>query len=153
MLESLGEAGSVRALILLAAIGLGSCSSEIVQSWTSGPAADLSEPNHRRIIADDLKAVFPAQTPTGPMEISGIRQVDHFKGPAWLTCLKLETQGSRQHYAVFIQDGRIVDSRIGILLDQCHRETYTPFELSDATKKSDGRQLGFGSQAKTAPGR
>jgi len=121
-----------------AAVTLGGCSaSEIVQSWAPGPVADLSQPNYRRIVADNIKTVFPNQTSLGTLEISGVRPVDHLKGPAWLTCLKLDAHGNPQHYAIFIQNDKIIDTRVGILLDQCHKEAYTPFEISSPPKKSE----------------
>ena len=59
----------------------------------SPPAPDLSQPNYRRVVADNIKTIFPDQALLGELEISGVRQVDHLKGPAWLTCLKLDAQG------------------------------------------------------------
>jgi hypothetical protein len=44
-------------------------------------------------------------------------------------------RGTPQHYAVFIQDDKVIDSRGGIVIDQCHKETYTPLETATAAKK------------------
>ena len=127
---------AVRAYMLALAVTLGGCSaSELVQTWTGGPVPDLSQPNDRRIVADNIKTMFPTQAILGELEISGVRPVDHLKGPSWLTCLKLDAHGTPQHYAIFIQGDKIIDSRAGIVIDQCHKETYTPFELSTAAKK------------------
>jgi hypothetical protein len=120
----------VRAYVLVVAATLGGCSaSELVQNWTP-PALqpDLSQPNYRRVVADNLKTIFPNQAALGQMEISGIRSVDHLKGPAWLVCLKLDASGHPQHYAIFIQGDKVIDQREGIMIDRCHTETYTPFE-------------------------
>jgi hypothetical protein len=95
----------------------------------------LAQPNHRRIVADNIKVIFPDQTLLGDVEISGVRPVDHLKGPAWVTCLKVVVRGIPQHYAVFIQDNKVIDSRGGIVIDQCHKETYTPLEIATAAKK------------------
>jgi hypothetical protein len=119
----------VRARIIVLAVALAGCSaSEIVQDLTAPRTADASQPNHRRLVADNLKTVFPNQQNLGELEISGLRQVDHLTGPAWLTCLKLDAPGNPQHYAIFIQGNKIVDTRLGILIDQCHKEAYTPLE-------------------------
>jgi hypothetical protein len=126
----------VRAYLLLLAVTLGGCSaSEIVQNWTASPVPDLSQPNYRRIIADNFKTIFPNLNPIGELEISDVRPVDHLKGPAWLACLKLDAHGKPQIYAIFIQDNKIIDSRAGILIDQCHKASYTPFELPVATPR------------------
>jgi hypothetical protein len=110
---------------------LGGCSaSELIQNGTLGPAADLSQPNYQRIVADNLNTIFPNQSVLGDLEISGVRLVDHLKGPAWLTCLKLDAHGKPQQYAIFIQQGKIIDSRVGIIMDGCSKESYQPFAPS-----------------------
>jgi hypothetical protein len=127
---------AVRACVLPLAAALAACSaSEIVQNWPGGTPADLSQPNHRRIVADNIKTLFPKQESLGDLEISGVRLVDHFKGPSWLTCLTLDAHGTPQHYAIFIQGDKIIDSRAGIVIDQCHKETYTPLELPVVARK------------------
>ena len=65
-----------------------------------------------------------------------MRPVDHLKGPAWVTCLKVVVRGTPQHYAVFIQDDKVIDWRGGIVIDQCHKETYTPLETATRGEKT-----------------
>jgi hypothetical protein len=129
---------AVRAYVLALAVTVAGCSgSELVQNWTpSGPAPalDLPQPDYRRVVADNLKFIFPKPDSLGDVEISGARLVDHLKGPAWITCLKLDAHGKPQHYAVFIQDGKIIETRAGIVIDQCHKETYTPLTTAVAKK-------------------
>ena len=120
----------MRAHILALAMTLGGCSaSELVQNWTGPLVPDLSQPNYRRIVADNIKSIFPNQALLGELEISGVRMVDHLKGAAWLTCLKLDAHGNPQIYAIFIQADKIIDQRAGIVIDQCYKETYSPLEL------------------------
>jgi hypothetical protein len=127
---------AVRAYALTLAAALAGCSaSEIVQNWNGEPPPDLTQPNYRRIVADNIKTLLPNQLALSDLEISGVRLVDHFKGPSWLTCLKLDAQGTPQHFAIFIQGDKIIDSREGILIDQCHKETYTPLKLPVVAKK------------------
>jgi hypothetical protein len=128
----------VRGYVLALAVCLGGCSaSELVQNLPPTPAPDLSQPNYRRIVADNIKTILPGQALAGELEISGARLVDHLKGPAWLTCLKLDARGKPQDYALFIQGDKIIDSRVGIVIDQCYKETFEPFDLSSpaGTKK------------------
>jgi hypothetical protein len=161
---------TVRAYLLALTLTLGDCSaSEVVQNWTSVPAAPtstpaLSKPNYRRVVADNMKNIFRNAESLRDLEISEARPVDHVKGPAWITCLKFRvhvddvvnqspsntvttepvaresssiTNGSPQYYAVFIQDDKIIDSRLGVLLDQCRSQTFQPFDPSPpaVTKK------------------
>ncbi len=126
----------MRSLVLALAVTLGGCSaSELVQNLPAGPAPDLSQPNYRRIVADNIRAVFPKGTPAGELQLSGVRLIDHLKGPAWLTCLKLEAQEASQFYAIFIQGEKIIDSRVAIMIDQCYKETYAPFEIATFATK------------------
>jgi hypothetical protein len=124
------EDRSVRACVVAAAMMLSGCSaSELVQNWSNAPVSDLSEPNYRRIVAESVKALFPNGR-VDDMEISGVRLVDHMKGQVWRTCLKLGAHDKPQQYAIFIQNGKIVDSRASIIIDQCGKEAYEPFDLA-----------------------
>ena len=118
---------------------LGGCSgSELVQDLAPPPVADLPQPDYRRIVADNIKKIFPAQAVLGDLEISGVRLVDHLKGPAWLTCVKLDAHGKPQQYAVFIQGDKVIDSRAGIVMDQCYKQTYSPLETAANVAKKPG---------------
>jgi hypothetical protein len=138
---------AVRGWVLVLAVTLGGCyASEIVQNWTSTPAvADLSQPDYRRIIGDNIQGMFPKKDLLSDMEISGIRPVDHLRGPAWIVCLKLDAHGTAQQYAIFIQGDKIIDSRLGIVIDHCHKEAYTPFEPPNL-KKAGADQATAGSR-------
>jgi hypothetical protein len=153
---------AVPAYLLTLAATLGGCSaSEVLQNWTSAPATatgpDVSQPNYRRVVGDNIKAIFPNVASLADLEISGVRLVDHLKGPAWLTCLKFHVNqvvgqpapsstttgdpvvaqseptwvntGNPQYYAIFIQGDKIIDSRGGIVIDQCHKEAFQPLDL------------------------
>ena len=127
----------MRLHVLGLALALSGCSaSEIAQNWPTGPVPDLSQPNYRRIVTENLRQIFP-KAPPGEMEISGLRMVDHLKGPAWITCLKIDAHGKPQHYAIFIQGDRIINSRASIVVDQCQKESYGPFERSDGPTKPE----------------
>jgi hypothetical protein len=122
---------ATRAHILVLAIVLGGCSAgEIVQRLPSSTMPDLTQPDYRRIVADNLKTIFPNRDLLGEMEISGVRFVDHIKGAAWITCLRLDARGNPQAYAIFIQADKVIDWRSGIVIDQCHKESYTPFDVA-----------------------
>jgi hypothetical protein len=121
---------AVRAYLVALAVTLGGCSaSEVVQNLPPATAIDLQQPNYRRIVADNVRGVIPNVASVGDLEISGVRLVDHLKGPAWLTCLKVDAHGKPQNYALFIQGDKIIDLRIGIVIDQCYKQTFEPFDL------------------------
>jgi hypothetical protein len=137
----------VRVWVLVLAVTLGGCSaSEIVQNWSSTPAvADLSQPDYRRIIGENIQGMFSNKALLIDMEISGIRPVDHLRGPAWIVCLKLDSRGTAQQYAIFLQGDKIIDQRLGIVIDHCHKEAYTPFE-PPTVKKTGTDQTTAGSR-------
>ena len=127
----------MRAWMLAVVATLGGCSaSELVQDLAVGPEAESAPPDHRRVVGDNIKAIFPKPDSLGELEISGLRQVDHLRGRAWVTCLRLDARGSPQHYAIFIKAGKILDWRAGIVIDQCHKESYSSFAISTASTQS-----------------
>src|SRR5499427_3005965 len=88
---------AVRAYLVALAATLGGCSaSEVVQNLPPANAIDLAQPNYRRVVADNVRAIIPNVASVGDLEISGVRLVDHLKGPAWLTCLKVDAHGRPQ---------------------------------------------------------
>jgi hypothetical protein len=114
---------------------LAGCSgSEIVQNLPSASAAP-PRPDYRRVVATSISAIFPTQAPVGDIEISEARLVDYLKGPAWLTCVKLDAHGKPQEYALFIQGDKVIDWRAGVLMDQCYKQTYSPLQAATAAKK------------------
>jgi hypothetical protein len=101
------------------------------QNWTASTIEDLSQAGFRRVVAENMKTIFADSATLSNVEISSVRMVDyHVKGPAWLTCLKVDANGRPQYYAIFIQGDKIIDSRAGVLMDRCYKEVYSPFEFA-----------------------
>ena len=146
-----------RALLLLV-LTLGGCAMpDSVPDWMSDDAAGPEPTNYRFIIANGLLA-NGVSTPSGPsgtvgpsgpvgliaivgsrslaasvLEISNPRRVDTAKGATWMVCIKTLSYPARQlrtYHSVFIRRERIIDYRVSVGVDQCERETYTPFEWS-----------------------
>jgi hypothetical protein len=122
----------------LAAILSGCAAGHVIESLPD-PATqvDLAEPNYRQIIAENIATIFPTPSPLGMLEISGIWRTNHFKGPAWATCLKIHAENAPQEYAVFIQDGKIIDQRVGVAVDRCNQQSYQPFEPSNFIQQAN----------------
>lgn len=130
-------------LAVLAA-GLGARPAAFAQA--AGPP-QAPTPNYRAIIAKSLrvKEKFSAESETIPYFTSrgGIfpatAKIDHVEaadtirmvqtnyfGWAWQTCIRLNLNGRPVTYAVFISDGRVVDARSAIAVDNCERDRYAP---------------------------
>jgi hypothetical protein len=76
--EFWAKAINLRSLILLGLTScLGGCAAgQIIQNIPDAPlAGDLTEPNYRQIIAENLAIVFPNPVPLGMLEISGLRRI------------------------------------------------------------------------------
>ena len=128
-----------RALSLLLALAsiqaLVACSiSGVLPDWQSEDVAG-PEPAYRFIIANGLSDIIGPPSLAGTLAISGVRRVSSLKGAAWVACLKTQHLPlPPRHYAVFIQRGRIVNSRLSVVIDQCELQTYAPFNwAADAT--------------------
>ena len=137
----------MRACILALSIGLGGCAAgnTVIQNLPdqnlpdaaviqklpdASQPAELSEPNYRQIVADNIGTVFPNPAELGILEISNVRQADHLQGQAWLTCLRIHAGDAPQEYAVFIIGDKIVDARIGVAIDRCKQQSYSAFDLA-----------------------
>ena len=89
----------VRFFVLGLSLGLAGCAAggHLAESLPNSPVPeDLSEPNYRQIVADNIGAVFPSADGLGPLEISAVRPVNHLRGPAWLACLRIQADRAPQ---------------------------------------------------------
>jgi hypothetical protein len=123
--------------LILAGCGAG----HLIESLPEpGIPADLSEPNYRQIIADNIAAVFPNPDGLGNLEVSAVRPVNHLRGPAWLACLKIHADEVPQEYALLIQGDKVIDQRTGVVMDRCKQQAYQPFDLASfKQQKKAGR--------------
>src|SRR5438093_1467304 len=112
----------------LLALALGACSmSELLPSAPADPAGP--EPAYRLIIAGQITGLIGDPSKAGVVQISNVRRVEiSFKGASWLACIKLSPAGFPRYYAVFIQNSKIIDSRLSVLLDQCELQSFGPFD-------------------------
>ena len=129
-----------RALLLLA-LTLGGCSMSVIPDWISEDAAGPEPTNYRFVVANGLVTgvsgvsaiIGRSDAASLVLEISTPRRVDVAKGATWMVCVRTLSYPARQprsYHSVFIRHERIIDSRISVGVDQCERETYTPFEWS-----------------------
>jgi len=123
----------VRFGILALSICLGGCAAghSIIQNLPDPPlSGDLSEPNYRQIVADNIGTIFPNPAGLGVLQISGVRPVSHLRGLAWLTCLRIHAEDAAQDYALFILGDKIIETRVGVAIDGCKQQTYGAYDLA-----------------------
>ena len=106
----------------------------LLAGWSLGdPAPPRNDnpagapPPFRKLITANVVAIFGDASRAQGMKISGVRRVDSLKGPAWLVCVRTMSDGRALDYAVFIQDEKIVDSRLAVRGDHCEAEALEPF--------------------------
>lgn len=114
---------------LLLILSLSACAGPgFLPDWLSQDVAGPL-PAHRFIIANRIKSIIGDPNRAGTLEISTPRRVTSLKGASWLVCIKTwRFPLLPRYYAVFIQRGQIVDSRLSVLIDQCELQSYDPFD-------------------------
>jgi hypothetical protein len=114
----------MRLLSCVMALMLSGCALETALQ----PADDLSrEPDYRAIVARSIGSVVGDPSKIGVVEISGARRAEAFKGPSWLVCLKAGAYAQPRYYAAYIQNEKLIESRLAVILDQCEQQSYAPF--------------------------
>jgi hypothetical protein len=112
-------AAQVTAAMLLAA-----CSALPV-SESAAPAA--APANYGVLVANTLRG-FNGYPGYSNFEISPPRWVHAATGWNWLTCVRYVEHGQRRTYVFFMDNSTIVNSRYGVITDQCSAQQYWPFD-------------------------
>lgn len=86
-------------------------------------------PLYGTIVAKYLQSVLKDQNAYDGYEISPLRWVHSIRGWVWLACVHFRDHEHLRSYAVFIQDGTVVDARFAVETDACDAQTYSPFDL------------------------
>jgi hypothetical protein len=90
--------------------------------------ASGADPSWNKIVANHLKSIFKNRATYDAFAISAFRWVHSLKGWVWMTCVRFEDNGHPRTYAVFIQDGKVIDGRYAVQIDACNTETYAAFD-------------------------
>ena len=125
---SLRHASGWVALVLLL---LTADCSELAQPSEAAPPS--AQPPYVSLAASHLQSVLKDRASYDGFEISGLRWVDSIKGRSWLTCVHFKDHGHLRTYAIFIQNGAVIDARFAVETDACEGQTYTQFDLVTGT--------------------
>lgn len=99
------------------------------RSLLSSPEA---VPPYRKLVAEEIKK-FKQQDDSARLEISEPRWAEHLGGPAWLVCVKFNTDMVSYYYAFYIRKESVIETRIAVGTDRCGREAYTSFDPKQHT--------------------
>lgn len=113
-------------LLLLTLLLSGCARWDVEPSAQSRALAEL-EPPYRKLVSGGLVQIVGKTASAQGMQISRLRRVDSIRGPAWLVCLRTRADAAVRDYAVFIQEERIVDSRLAVRADRCDEQAFEAF--------------------------
>jgi hypothetical protein len=91
-------------------------------------------PGYNDLVAKHLKDTFKNLASLDAFEISAFRWVSSLKGWSWMTCVRFEENRHPRVFAVFIQDGKVIDSRYAVQIDDCNNQTYAAFGAMGPTR-------------------
>lgn len=115
------------ALLLTAAAGLVACSGFAASNETV--PAPVPDADYKEQIASYMRSTFKDYASYDSYEISDPRWVHSMTGWSWLACVRFQDHSRRHSYALFLQSGKIVDSRYAVETDGCDMQAYAPFDL------------------------
>ena len=143
-------------IVVLAVFAAGLCVRPAAFAQAGGPPQGAPPtPNYRAIIAKSLRAKAKSDGESGTIPYFTTRggifaataKVDHveaadtirmvqtnYYGWAWQTCIRLNLYDRPVTYAVFISEGRVVDARSAIAIDNCERDHYAPLGAGAAIR-------------------
>ncbi len=132
--------------LLLAGCSLGDTVLPPQTDAVAGPA-----PPYRKLIAGGLAGILGDPKRVSTLQISDLRRVDSLAGPAWLACLRATLTGAAAgtkpgtsatpstgtpastgplDFAVFLQQEKILESRLAIRADRCEDQAFAPFNAA-----------------------
>ncbi len=112
------------AALVTAALLLAACSAVAV---SQNAAPEAAPANYGVVVAAALRG-FNGYPGYSNFEISPPRRVHAVTGWNWLACVRYIDRGQRRTYAFFIDNGAVVNSRYGVVTDQCGTQQYWPFD-------------------------
>jgi hypothetical protein len=92
------------------------------------------DPSYNGLVAKYLKDNFKNLASYDAFAISAFRWVSSLKGWSWMTCVSFEENRHPRMYALFIKDGKVIDSRYAVQIDACNTQTYAPFGAMGSTR-------------------
>ncbi len=119
------------ALLLLITL-LPGCSN--VASVNEMPSSEPDYPGYNKLVAEHIKETFKNRASYDAFAISAFRGVHSLNGWAWMTCVRFEDNEHPRTYAVFIKDGKVIDSRYAVQTEACNTQTYAVFDAMGPTR-------------------
>jgi hypothetical protein len=102
---------------------LGACTSllspDMPAESEAGPA------DYQTLVAKDL-AGLKDRASMGAFEISPLRRTRLAQPGDWMACVRTTVQERPTYLAFFMREGRVLDRRLAVLIDECAQEQFQP---------------------------
>jgi len=105
--------------ILLA--GVTAACSATLPSTQLTPASAVPPADYRKIISTGIPATIAKEA-----QVSELQRTKQTQPGDWFACLKSDNKPNDGLFAVFIENGKIVDFRRSVRIDHCESAVYSP---------------------------
>jgi hypothetical protein len=120
---------------------LGACTSLL--SPDMPVESEAGAPDYQALVAKDL-AGMKDRASMGSFEISALRRSRLAQPGDWMTCVRTTIQERPTYLAFFMREGRVLDRRLAVLIDECGQEQFHPLpglgappaDVTSSTSKS-----------------
>lgn len=119
-----------RAVVAAAAMLLAACSA---MPLPENAAPAVAPPNNYGVLVAGTLHGFKDYPGYSNFEISPPRWVHAATGWNWLACVRYAERGQRRTYVFFMDNSAVVNSRYGVITDQCGTQQYWPFDPATGT--------------------
>jgi len=104
---------------------LGGCSSTFFFIPDTPMPLDPGPTDYQALVARDLRNLKDRAS-MGPFEIAPLRQTRLAQPGDWFACVRTTIQERPTYFAVFLQEGRVIDRRQAVLMDECANAQFQP---------------------------
>ena len=114
---------------LVATMLLGGCSSPSGPSFFPPDAPTQLDPgpaDYQALVGNELNKMNRASM--GPVEVSPPRRTRLAQPGDWMVYVRTIMQERPAYFAMFIREGRVVDRRLAVVIDECPQAQYQPLQ-------------------------
>ena len=108
-------------LLAISLAGLTAACSATLPSTQITSASAVPPDNYRKIISSGIPAIIAKQA-----QVSELQKTQGAQLGDWVACLKSDNKPNDGLFAVFIENGKIVDFRRSVVTDHCESAIYSP---------------------------
>src|ERR1017187_2409503 len=108
-------------LLAILLVGVTAACSATLPSTQLTPASAVPPADYRKIISTGVPATIAKEA-----QVSELQRTKQTQPGDWFACLKSDNKPNDGLFAVFIENGKVVDFRRSVGIDHCESATYSP---------------------------